>query len=435
MLRLTRQPFFGTSHHCPIVAVRFDNVHPPRTKWNSPVTSMVISYKRLLELFCLFIILVWASQLVLLDYHLLKNNQVPLGWDYIQHYAASRLVLDGNSPEAYDPATIGSIEAQVAGFRIELAPYFLIWNYPPTFLLVVAPLSLLPYTLSLLLWLSSTFALCAFIVSRIFRDHLTPMIFTSFPAVFWTFLHGQNSFFFASALGGGLLLLESRPILAGLLLGILSCKPQLFLVIPFALLAGRRWIALASIAATTAVLVIASLLFFGTSTWEAFFANAPLLRNILEAGHAPYTQVLTTYSSVRMLGLPPNIAFLVQALASLFGIALIGYVWYFNLAIELRYAVLVAVIALASPYLLTHDMTILAIGMAYFYRDMVARGTLPYERLMIACLWGLPLVCVFVANYTHFQSAPLIIAAFACLTVRRANHPGLSNKTHAQSVS
>ena len=41
--------------------------------------------------------------------------------------------------------------------------------------------------------------------------------------------------------GGGLSLLERRPLLAGGLLGLMIYKPQLGLLIPVALLAGRHW--------------------------------------------------------------------------------------------------------------------------------------------------------------------------------------------------
>jgi hypothetical protein len=52
---------------------------------------------------------------------------------------------------------------------------------------------------------------------------------------------GQNSTWTAALFGGGLSLLERRPLLAGRLLGLLIYKPQLGLLIQVALLAGRHW--------------------------------------------------------------------------------------------------------------------------------------------------------------------------------------------------
>jgi hypothetical protein len=52
---------------------------------------------------------------------------------------------------------------------------------------------------------------------------------------------GQNSTWTPGLFGGGLSLLERRPLLAGGLLGLLIYKLQLGLLIPVALLAGRHW--------------------------------------------------------------------------------------------------------------------------------------------------------------------------------------------------
>ena len=61
------------------------------------------------------------------------------------------------------------------------------------------------------------------------------------PAVFINAVGGQNSTWTAALFGSGLSLLERRPLLAGGLLGLLIYKPQLGLLIPVALLAGRHW--------------------------------------------------------------------------------------------------------------------------------------------------------------------------------------------------
>ena len=72
------------------------------------------------------------------------------------------------------------------------------------------------------------------------------------PAVFVNAVGGQNGTWTAALFGGGLGLLDRRPIIAGSLLGLLIYKPQLGILIPIALLAGRRWQALAAAAATGA---------------------------------------------------------------------------------------------------------------------------------------------------------------------------------------
>src|SRR5205814_7022046 len=82
---------------------------------------------------------------------------------------------------------------------------------------------------------------------------------------------GQNGILSTVLLGGGVLLLGSRPILAGVLLGLLAYKPQLAVLAPFALLAGREWRALAAAILSQIALGLLSLLVLGAEPWFAFF--------------------------------------------------------------------------------------------------------------------------------------------------------------------
>src|SRR5438105_147271 len=75
--------------------------------------------------------------------------------------------------------------------------------------------------------------------------------------------HGQNGFLTATLLGGGLIFLERRPILAGVLLGLLAYKPQFGLLIPLVLLATGRWTAIAAATVTVLSACSATLIVFG----------------------------------------------------------------------------------------------------------------------------------------------------------------------------
>src|SRR6202007_3224914 len=96
----------------------------------------------------------------------------------------------------------------------------------------------------------------------------------AFPAVWWNFGLGQNAFLTAALFGAATLLVDRRPILAGLLFGALCYKPHFGLLVPLALAAGGRWRCFAAAAASAGGLVLASLMVFGSSTWEAFLAAA-----------------------------------------------------------------------------------------------------------------------------------------------------------------
>jgi alpha-1,2-mannosyltransferase len=94
-----------------------------------------------------------------------------------------------------------------------------------------------------------------------------PVLFATlaFPAVFINAMHGQNGFLTAALRGGGLLLLERRPLVAGCCFALLAYKPQFaFLIVP-ALLAGAHWRAMAAAAAALAGMTLGTLAVFGAA--------------------------------------------------------------------------------------------------------------------------------------------------------------------------
>ena len=116
----------------------------------------------------------------------------------------------------------------------------------------------LPYFASLIVWLAAT----GFAYWRVLRAWAGPRFdaarLLAFPAFLVNVGHGQNGFLSAALIGAGALVLDRRPIVAGLLFGALVFKPQLALMIPIALIASRRWTTFAVAAVTAAALCAAT---------------------------------------------------------------------------------------------------------------------------------------------------------------------------------
>ncbi len=139
------------------------------------------------------------------------------------------------------------IEVQKAIFKVS---FLFPWVYPPTYLLVVYPLALLPYLASLAIWLAVTISPYLLVLRRIAPHPLTIWLALAYPGTFENFFHGQNGFLTTALIGWGLLLLDHSPLVGGFLLGLVSFKPHLMVLVPLALLAGRRWKALAALLAS-----------------------------------------------------------------------------------------------------------------------------------------------------------------------------------------
>src|ERR1700761_3736618 len=103
--------------------------------------SRARSYSMILLSFCMVAAVGW---LALAD-GLPDRNGKPIGTDFSSFYAAGSLALEGRAADAYTPAAHYAREQKLFG---EATPYYS-WNYPPVFMLIAAPLALLPYALAL----------------------------------------------------------------------------------------------------------------------------------------------------------------------------------------------------------------------------------------------------------------------------------------------
>src|SRR5579863_9754443 len=65
----------------------------------------------------------------------------PLGTDFLSFWTAARLALSGQAGAPYDVAAHWAAQKAAFGEKVGYSAFF----YPPIFLLIVAPLALLPY--------------------------------------------------------------------------------------------------------------------------------------------------------------------------------------------------------------------------------------------------------------------------------------------------
>src|SRR5262245_59880020 len=158
---------------------------------------------------------------------LINEHGKPFLTDFISLWAAGRLTLEGRPAAAYDWNAHAEAMAEGLGEKQAHFPF----PYPPTFLLVVALLATLPYLPSLLVWASGTLALYAAVCARVVGRWQGAVWMCAPFVTLSNFYVGQNGFVTASLLGGGLLLLPSRPVVAGMLIGALSFKPHLGLLV------------------------------------------------------------------------------------------------------------------------------------------------------------------------------------------------------------
>jgi alpha-1,2-mannosyltransferase len=348
----------------------------------------------------------------------------PLGTDFSNVYAAGTYVLEGRPDVPFDPPRQYAREQEIFG---KATPFYG-WHYPPYFLFVAGALAKMPYGLALAVWQASTLFLYLLMIWGIAspsrraggRGDLL-LLALAYPAVLINIGHGQNGFLTAALLGGALVILDRRPIAAGILIGLLVYKPQFGLMIPLALIAGGYWRTFAAAAATVAVLTLVTTLAFGPEVWPAFKASTEFSRTVvLEQGQTGWPKIQSVFSWARMWGAPIPLAYALQgALTIGLGLAIVR-LWRRAAAPALKSAALCLAAILATPYSLDYDMMVLAPAIAFLAADGLRRGFDPWEKTGLAALWLVPLVTRSVAQATLIPlGVPAMLAIFILL-LRRA---------------
>lgn len=352
------------------------------------------------------------------------NGAVPN--DFVDVWAAGQLVLQGNPAAVYDWPTHKAMEVAALGHPFN--GYFG-WHYPPTYLPVAALLAKIPYIPAQNIFLFSTFLAYIFCIRRIINDNSGILLAAAFPAVLANVIAGQNGFLSAALLGGTLLTLNTRPILAGVLLGLLSYKPHLGLLLPIALAAGGHWRAFITAAIVAALMALGSWAAFGTDTWHAFVANiGHTSQAFLADGWADFAKLQTAFGLVRTLGGSEPLAWTVQAALALSVAIAVATLWLSRADDDLKAAALATGALLATPYLYTYDLVVLAVPLAFLWRLGRAKGFLAHEAA------GIGVVCLLVLIFPLVK-APVGFAAvlvMAALTARRA---WLSLRRSAQAAA
>ena len=382
---------------------------------------------RPVELICFALVVAHATYLVtayLQGIWLVAPDGSGVPSDFVNVWAAGRMVLAGHAASVYDWPTHKLVEESAIGHAF--AGYFG-WHYPPPFLFVAAILSLLPYAIAYLVWVLATFPAYLVAVRDIIGDRIGYLLAAAFPAVLSNFIVGQNGFLTAGLVGGALVLLERKPIWAGVLLGLLTYKPHLGLLFPIALIVGGYWRAFFTAAIVAAMMAAASLIAFGADTWHAFLGNiGHTSRAFLSEGWADFSKLQTAFGLIRALGGSEMLAWSVQIAVALTAAAAVAAVWRSRTAYEIKAAALGVGAMLATPYLYTYDLVVLAVPLAFLFRLGRARGFLVHE------LTGIGLACLLILVFP-FVKAPVgfaAVLAVAALIVRRA-FPRWSNPLSA----
>jgi hypothetical protein len=266
----------------------------------------------------------------------------------------------------------------------------------------------------------------AILVDRVKSDLLWLLLAVGFPGVIINLGQGHNGFLTAAIFAAALTQFDRRPILAGVLIGLIAYKPQFGLLLPLVLAASGRWRVFAAAAATVGALALMVTLAFGTEVWTAFLASTKFTRTVvLEEGQTGWYKIQSVFSWVRMWGGGIDLAYAAQTAVTLAVAASLVWIWRGKAAFPLKAAILLIGTLLATPYSLDYDLMLLAPAIAFNAADGLARGFAPWEKTMLVALWLVPLVARSVPEATLIPLAvPTMLLAFLLLLRRAMTESG-----------
>jgi hypothetical protein len=322
--------------------------------------------------------------------------------DFVNVWAAGRQALDGVASSAYDVSVHKGAEVAALGhpFAGEYP-----WIYPPSFFLVAGPLALLPFVVAYAAWMALSFPAYLATIRAIIGDRLGLLLACSYPGILSNLLVGQNGFATAALIGGSLILLERRPLLAGCCIGLLSFKPHLGILLPLVLIAGGHWRAMISAASVGALLFLASAFVFGLDSWYAFLHSLPVAsQSALAQGRADWAKLQSAFGLIRVLGSSAALGWTVHCMLGAAVAMLLWKVWRSSIEFDLKAAALATAILLVTPYLFLYDLVVLAVAIAFLMRAGRSGGFLRGEMI------GLGLACFLILLFP-LVTAPVGFAA------------------------
>lgn len=352
-----------------------------------------------------------------------------VGGDFLAFYTAGDMTLQGRALEAYEFAAFDA----ALRTRVDHEHLGMMWQYPPLMFFIAAGLALLPYKVSLWLWLSVTAGAFVWALSRILAfaapagetQRLALLLVMTSPLALMVVTSGQISFFTAALL----ITAGFRPgrhwLVAGVAAGLLTLKPQLGVLIPLAFLAAGAWRAFAVAAVTTVLLHTISILVFGPETIAAFFnAVVRLQSDVAGSGtHTPPVNMTTLFGQLKFWHMPSDAAMGLHLLLAAGVIVSVTWLWRRHRRDAEQGLYLTALIGagavLVTPYAYAYEMA--ALAPAAIWLALRAQRYAELSFGLLAGAWLLLTVRAFVPLDLVVQVPFLISLGAFLLLIRAAN--------------
>jgi hypothetical protein len=341
------------------------------------------------------------------------RGQAIWGRDFANVWTSGRLALEGRLDLLYDLKGYSAYQDSLFDGALRAHNY----SYPPPTLLYTWAFGLLPYPVALLAWLLLTGAAFFAAARPYLRDAGLPAWLALIaPATLLNVWAGHYGLLIGALWLGAFHLLPRRPVLAGVLIGLMLVKPHLAILAPLILVRRGEWRAFAAAAATAAALAAASALAFGPDLWRTWLGVTVGLQSAMvdDVGTYFLTMMPTIVPTVSAFGFAGIAAWTVQILVAGGAIAAL----LLHLPRDSRAAGLAGGVAtfLVLPYAFNYDMTVPGLA-ALLMLARLRREPESGAAFVLLLAFLLPLT-VQTFGLLHLPAPALILAALLALMLR-----------------
>ena len=334
---------------------------------------------------CAFVMMIYGLK-IWADYKGQTLDHLPKFGDFFALWSYGKIVASHPGSDLYNTGTLHALQVALGMQESAHNPF----PYPPTAILLFRPLALLPYQTDYVVWTLGTLALFVWaVVATCSRLAISIIGVIVAPVTISCIASGQTGFLAAALLIAGLRLVGSRPILSGVLIGLLAYKPQMAMLVPIAFVAAGCWRAFAAACVTVSVLAAIPTVAYGFGIWTHWIAMLPAYSDAFDRDLVGMRLKPTIMANLQIAGVALPIAKAVQGLAAV-AVAVLVWRCFRRNAGRLATAALLVGTVLATPHAFIYDFPIIAAAMALLVQ----------ERMVINPVFSLSEVVILILGFT-----------------------------------
>ena len=341
-----------------------------------------------------------------------------LGRDFANVFTGGHLVLEGRLTALYDLEAYQAYQSRLFGGAVDAHNY----SYAPVSFLYVWLFALLPYLLAYLVWTALTAAAFVLAARPYLREAGIPAwLALLLPACLINVWAGHYGFLMGALWLGAWHLLDSRPRLAGLLIGLMVVKPHLAILMPLLLIRRGAWAAFAAAGLTSVGLCLLSVLLFGLGPWADYLTKTLALQVSMvdDVDRFFVLMMPTIVPSLFRAGLEGGVVWPVQMLAAA---AAIAALWW-RMPRDPHIAGLAGACAtfLVLPYAFAYDMTAVGVAALVLLRRSAGGQGWTLDRWLATLAFLLP-IATLGTNFIGLPLAPFLLAYMVAALLAPASH-------------